>query len=195
MAGSRPLALLLTTLLVGSSGCARVLYNFGSVEEGRIYRSAQPSPLFLRWALDRYGIKTLINLRGDTPGYESAFAARNGLRLYSFSFRAKREPSPEEVERFLKALRDPENHPVLVHCRQGVDRTGYMLGIYRVAVEGWGADRATREMNRYRQLEWLNPVPQRVVRGASGASAEAPGTSAAPGAEPARPGPEGAGPP
>ena len=158
----------------GPLGCSRVLYNFGSVEPGQIYRSAQPSPLFLRWALDRYGIKTLINLRADTPGYESAFAARNGLRLYSFSFRATREPSPEEVARFLAALRDPENHPVLVHCRQGVDRTGYMLGLYRVAVEGWDADRATREMNRYRQFEWLNEVPQRVVRSASGASAEDP---------------------
>ena len=45
-----------------------------------------------------------------------------------------------------------------------MDRTGYMLGIYRVTIQGWDADRALREMNRYLQFEWLNPLPQRVVR-------------------------------
>jgi protein tyrosine/serine phosphatase len=61
-------------------------------------------------------------------------------------------------------LRDPENYPLLVHCRNGVDRTGYMLGIYRLEVDGWSAARATREMNRFWQFEPLNALPQRVVR-------------------------------
>ena len=55
-------------------------------------------------------------------------------------------------------------YPLAVHCRNGVDRTRYMLETYRVAVMGWEAGRATREMNRYLQFEWLNAVPQAVVR-------------------------------
>jgi hypothetical protein len=39
-----------------------------------------------------------------------------------------------------------------------------MIGTYRVATQGWDTDRAAREMNRYLQFEWLNPVPQAVVR-------------------------------
>ncbi len=154
---------LIVTLGAGS-GCARTLYNFGTVEPGHIYRSAQPSPLFLRWLVARRGIRTLINLRGRTPGFESAFAARHGLRLYSFNLSARRPPTQADVERFLRILRDPENYPLAVHCRNGVDRTGYMLGTYRVAVMGWEVDHATREMNRYLQFEWLNGVPQAVVR-------------------------------
>jgi protein tyrosine/serine phosphatase len=165
VARRRLLPLLLILALAGASGCARVLYNFGSIQEDRIYRSAQPSPLFLRWLVAHHGIRSLVNLRGSTPGHESAFAARNGLRLFSFSLSASRPPSEEEVERFLAILKDPENHPVLVHCRRGVDRTGYMLGIYRVDVLGWDADRAAREMNRYLQFEWANAVPQEVLRG------------------------------
>ncbi len=151
-------------VLAGSLACARVLYNFGSVEEGRVYRTAQPSPLLLRWVVARHAIRTLVNLRGKTPGFESAFAARHGLKLFSFNLSASRPPTSEDVERFLRILQDPDNHPLLVHCRTGVDRTGYMIGTYRVATQGWDADRAARDMNRYLQFEWLNPVPQAVVR-------------------------------
>jgi protein tyrosine/serine phosphatase len=157
---------LLAVLLVGSGslGCSRVLYNFGVVERDHIYRSAQPSPLFLRWLVRYHGVRSLINLRGRTDGFESAFAAERGLRLYTFDLSASRPPSLTDVERFLAILDDPANHPVLVHCRNGVDRTGYMLALHRVRDESWSPDRAAREMNRFWQFSLLNPVPQRVVK-------------------------------
>ena len=105
-----------------------------------------------------------MNLRGRTPGYESAFAARHGLRLFSFDLSSRRPPSQAEVDRFLRIVTDPENQPVLVHCRNGVDRSGYMLGLYQIEAEGWTPDRALREMNRFLQFEWQNPIPQAVVR-------------------------------
>ena len=111
-----------------------------------------------------HGIRSLVNLRGDTPGFESAFAARHGLRLFVLDLSARRPPRPGQVERFLRIVSDPANQPILLHCRNGVDRSGYMVGLYRVEREGWETDRALREMNRFLQWEWLNPVPQRVVR-------------------------------
>lgn len=165
-ARARRAAYLLAIALVASSapGCSRALYNFGAVEPGRIYRAAQPSPLFLRWVVARHGIRTLVNLRGRTRGFESAFAARNGLRLFSFRLSSRRPPTADQVQRFLDVVSDPENQPVLVHCRGGVDRSGYMMGIYRVERSGWSPERAVHEMNRFLQFEWRNPVPQRVVR-------------------------------
>ena len=163
MARVRLLAALLL-FATTSAGCAPLLYNFGSVEDGSIYRSAQPSPLLLRWLVERHGIRTLINLRGRTPGFESAFAARNRLRLYAFDLSASRAPDAGDVERFLALLRDRSNYPLLVHCRNGVDRTGYMLALYRTRELGWDVDRAAREMNRYWQFSWFNPLPQAVVK-------------------------------
>ena len=158
-------SLLLVTFVLGSSlGCARLLYNFGTVEEGRVYRTSQPSPLFLRWLVAQRKIRTLVNLRGRTPGYESAFATRHGLKLFSFNLSAGRPPTQEDIERFLRILQDPDNYPLAVHCRNGVDRTGYMIASYRVGVQGWDANRAAREMNRYLQFEWINPIPQSVVK-------------------------------
>ncbi len=157
--------LALCLALAGAPGCARVLYNFGEIEPARIYRSSQPSPLFLRWVVDHHGIRTLVNLRGDTPGFESHFAARHGLRLYSIEdLSATSPPSDEAIERFLKIVTDPANQPVLVHCRAGVDRTGYMLAIYRMREQGWTAEQAVSEMRRFLQFETLNAVPHAVVR-------------------------------
>ncbi|MEE8314291.1 MAG: tyrosine-protein phosphatase [Myxococcota bacterium] len=151
-------------LLAAGFGCARLLYNFGEVEPGRIYRGGQPSPLFLRRLVERQGIRTLINLRGKTQGYESAFAARHGLRLFAFDLSSRRPPSDEEIARFLAILSDPQNHPIMVHCRNGADRTGYMIGIYRTNVSGWTLARSEREMRRYFQRPRRNPVPQQIVR-------------------------------
>jgi protein tyrosine/serine phosphatase len=149
---------------LSATGCTRLLYNFGTVREREIYRSAQPSPALLRHVAARYGIRSIVNLRGRTPGYESAFAARHGLRLFVLDLSAAKPPSALEVRRFLDIVSDPENQPVLVHCRNGVDRSGYMIGVYRIEREGWSPGRALREMNRFLQLEWPNSVPQRVVR-------------------------------
>ena len=160
-----PLALSVgLSILGGGLGCARLLYNFGEVEPARIYRAAQPSPLFLRWLVKHEQIRTLVNLRGKTQGYESAFAARHGLRVHSFNLSSRRAPSDAEVQRFLAILADPANHPILVHCRNGADRTGYMLGIYRVQVSGWTADRAAAEMTRYFQLRAHNPIPRQILQ-------------------------------
>ena len=102
-------ALGLILVLAASPGCARLAYNFGTLEEGRIYRSAQPSPAFLRWLASGPEIRTLVNLRGDTPGWESRFAARHGWKLFVFDLSASRPPSQADVDRFLAILRDPSD--------------------------------------------------------------------------------------
>ena len=51
----------------------------------------------------------------------------------------------------LKALRimtDPQNRPLMIHCAHGADRTGAMVALYRVVVQGWTKEQAVREMNQ-----------------------------------------------
>jgi protein tyrosine/serine phosphatase len=48
--------------------------------------------------------------------------------------------------RFLKTITDTNAGPFLVHCQHGADRTGTMIAIYRMAVQGWRKEEAIQEM-------------------------------------------------
>ena len=62
----------------GSDGIAPLPANLAVVEEGRAYRSAQPSAEGLATLVGRYGIRTVVNLRGPNAGqpwYDEEVAA------------------------------------------------------------------------------------------------------------------------
>ena len=123
-----------------------------------LYRSAQPSAEGVRNLKD-LGVKTIISLRafhsdrdeiGDTGlGYEHLF-----MKTWS--------PEREDVIRFLKTAIDSSRQPVLVHCQHGADRTGSMLAVYRVVVEGWSMKAAAQEMTEggygFHEV-WVNLIP------------------------------------
>lgn len=44
--------------------------------------------------------------------------------------------------------------PALVHCKRGSDRTGIVVGMWRVLVSGWSVEAAIDEMNSY----GFNPI-------------------------------------
>ena len=72
-------------------------------------------------------------------------AAASALRLEEISFKTW-HPEDEDVVRFLRIATTPALQPVLVHCRHGSDRTGTMVAVYRIVVEGWTKAQATDEM-------------------------------------------------
>ena len=57
-------------------------------------------------------------------------------------------PTPKEVSTLLAALKEAPSSPVFVHCQHGADRTGCMIGIYRVTQQGWSYPRAFAEMRQ-----------------------------------------------
>lgn len=105
-----------------------------------IFRSAQPEPGASE-ALQRLGVRSVISLRfrGDRaellPGVRRIHAPIESWDV-----------DHDEVMRALRALVDPENQPVLLHCRHGADRTGTVIASYRMVVEGWSAEQAIEEM-------------------------------------------------
>ncbi|MFW6132253.1 MAG: hypothetical protein ACOC8F_00035 [Planctomycetota bacterium] len=56
-------------------------------------------------------------------------------------------PPPDELRGVLDIFDD--DTPALVHCSAGVHRTGYAVGAYRVLRQGWSAERAREEMQRF----------------------------------------------
>lgn len=107
-----------------------------------LYRSAQPTPAGLR-NLKTLGVKTVVSLRAFHSDRRDAERADLG---YEHIFMKTWHPEEEDVVRFLKIATDPARAPVLVHCQHGADRTGAMVAIYRVVVQGWTKQAAIEEM-------------------------------------------------
>lgn len=116
--------------------------NFHTVEPGRVYRCAQPSLASLKQMVSCYGIRTVINLRGtsefDTYGIvepqswymaECQATQRLDLSQEDISFSAQRMPGVNEVRRLIEVF-DQAEYPILLHCRQGADRTGLAACMY-----------------------------------------------------------------
>ncbi len=115
-----------------------IYWNLHRVSDD-VWRAAQPAPHHLRRARD-LGVETVLNLRGrrDTCGayqLEREACARLGLTLVDFPIRSR---SPLERETLLAAARlfDDIQRPVLLHCKSGADRAGFMSTLYLFLHEG-----------------------------------------------------------
>lgn len=129
--------------------------NFQQVNE-RFYRGGQPKPGSLK-RLAEMGVKTVINLRGedgDISVAEEKEAREAGLKYYSFPLSQLNRPSEEQMKRIMTIINSAEHQPVFVHCRRGSDRTGTVVGTYRITVDKWTAKQAQAEADKYGMRWW-----------------------------------------
>ncbi len=124
------------------------LPNFHTVEPG-IYRGAAPTEAGLR-RLRAMGIRTIIDLRISPRQVrrERAEARRLGFTWINLPMGSD-PPTGREVSTLLATLKRAPQQPVYVHCQHGADRTGCMIGIWRVTRRGWAFPQAWAEMRRY----------------------------------------------
>jgi uncharacterized protein (TIGR01244 family) len=96
--------------------------------------------------LKKNGFVSVINFRmpeeqGANIDEAKATAAQVGLKYIHLPHQT---PTPEIAEAFLKAVADPANQPVYIHCASA-NRVGAMWFIKRVKLDGWNTDRAMKE--------------------------------------------------
>jgi len=135
----------------GPAGISR----FHRVDDG-FFRGGQPSENGLR-DLRGLGIRTVINLRMEND--EQKLVESMGMayihipiKLTTWRMFWERIPEPAVLS-FLSAMEDPANYPVFIHCQRGADRTGALVGLYRIAFQGWTAEQAYSEA-RQKGLRW-----------------------------------------
>lgn len=123
--------------------------NWGVVESGRLYRSNHPTPWQIRQAASRYGIRTVINLRGNRPDCGSdvlgrAEAARLGLAYIDVALESRGAPAWDRIENLAGVYARVEE-PALIHCKSGADRTGLGAGIW-LLLQGRSVDEALAQL-------------------------------------------------
>jgi len=133
--------------------------NFAVVSPA-LSRGAQPTREGFR-ALRERGIRTIVALRW---GHHDD-AALAGLGLNAYRLRAKQwHPETEDVVRAMKVILTPEYQPVFVHCQAGKDRTGFVVAVYRILVDGWSVDDAIAERKAFGAAEFWEENEKYLVR-------------------------------
>ena len=130
-----------------SSNLRIKIKNFGQMDD-RFYRGAQPKEKDYQ-ALAQLGIKTIIDLREDTEGYAKTMAESAGMNYVNIPMIAKKYPTPEATQMFLKTVNDPSTGKFFVHCAGGRHRTGAMGAVYRFQFYNWDFEQVYKEMKQY----------------------------------------------
>jgi tyrosine-protein phosphatase SIW14 len=140
--------------LILCAGCATTnhgevgvpITNFNRVNSN-IYRGGQPSATGVKY-LKSIGIKTVIDINDNQPEWSAELAQLQaaGINLIYVPINSFATPYPTEVDKVQAALKSSTIYPVYIHCEHGQDRTGLMVGIYRVEANGWTKKDAHDEM-------------------------------------------------
>lgn len=121
------------------------LPNFHKINEN-LYRGGQPTAAGIH-RLATLGIKTIITFRDmrEKVRREKELAQENGLRFIHLHLSNWFASNDEEIHAIIEIIRNPELHPVFIHCKRGADRTGTIIAVHRMMFDGWTAKQANRE--------------------------------------------------
>lgn len=135
-----------------------------TVAEGRLYRSGQMTQAGFKEAIERLGIRTVINVQDDFPDpdihagpfggkteKESELCERLGVRYVALAPDLQPRntpggPRPKVIADFLKLMDKPSTYPALIHCKAGLHRTGVLCAVWRREYQGWTAEQAFLEL-------------------------------------------------
>jgi len=122
------------------------LGNFAEVTP-KLYRGGQPQEPGFQ-ALKKMGVDIVVDLRLSGADGERKEVNRLGMQFVAIPWHCD-FPKDQVFARFLAVLRENPGKKVFVHCRYGDDRTGMAIAAYRMAVEGWTAEDANKEMQQF----------------------------------------------
>ena len=140
------IALFLFSLPALAGSSAPGIHNFYQVDV-HVYRGAQPTTTEGLTYLAKIGVKTVLDLR--EPGSRSAAEERAvttlGMQYVNVPMGGLTPPTGAQMTKIMALLEDKTTGPVFVHCRRGADRTGAVIGAYRIDFDHWENSRALRE--------------------------------------------------
>jgi protein tyrosine/serine phosphatase len=137
-----------TNMLLADHGVLRLVYLNRHQVTPKFWRAAQPAPFDIR-AAKAAGVRTVVNLRGGREfgswPLEREACEANGIALVDFVLRSRGAPDRETILQSVEFF-DRLDYPVLVHCKSGADRAGFMAALYLLVHENRPLDEALRQL-------------------------------------------------
>lgn len=113
--------------------------NLHTVIPHEVYRSAQPSPSALEHWIRELGLRTVINLRGESGNSwfkaERAVTEAHSVELYSLPLASGSMPHRRALQQLVHLL-DSAKRPILLHCSLGIERSGVAAAVAVLLAEG-----------------------------------------------------------
>ena len=125
--------------------------NFHPITPGEAYRSAQLDQDELGYYIRKFGIRSIINLRGKNDGErwytkEIAMCRKFGIKHYDLGLHSDKEPTSHNIQELMRLFYTTPR-PVLIHCKAGADRAGLAAAIWEVVIEGRPKSEAKRQLS------------------------------------------------
>ena len=141
-------------LLFVDFGILRLIWKNRVQISPRAWRMNQPFPGDIRWAKAR-GIRTIMSARHDLRhgGYALEVEACQQLGLYFevIPFFSREAPSREAMLEAADQLKNAA-YPILIHCKSGADRAGFLSAFYAIVME----DIPVRDARKQLSLRFLH---------------------------------------
>ena len=122
-------------MVLGDHGFLRETFQNLHQISDEMWRANQPNPRQIAEHARLRGIKTILNLRGEsTKGYyllEKEACEAVGIELIDFRVYSRDMPTVERVFE-AKQLFEEIAYPALMHCKSGADRAGLMSALYMI---------------------------------------------------------------
>jgi len=113
----------------------------------QIYRGSAPESIKDIYDLAQLGIKKILCLEFFQGGGEAQLWAEHCHIAYDhIKLGAFFPPSQKEMQDCLDVLANANNLPCYVHCKEGKDRTGMIIGAYKHLVLGQSFEVVKKDM-------------------------------------------------
>jgi protein tyrosine phosphatase (PTP) superfamily phosphohydrolase (DUF442 family) len=118
-------------------------YHFSEVEKGILYRDGNRGLREFKTALRKGNVRTVVMLNDDQEVQKEPFKTElqflddHKVEVIRIPVKLGGYPTTDQVRQFLTVVSDRSKWPILVHCAQGVRRTGMMVAAYEESMLGY----------------------------------------------------------
>ncbi len=135
---------------------ARIIYlneqgNFHVVTKNELYRGAQMDNDELSYYLNKYHIKSVLNLRGKSPDAqwykdEIKISKKYGVRHYDYGLSASHILSIKRMKKIVALLKKLPK-PILIHCKAGADRSGLVAALWLYKIKHYSFKKSFEQLS------------------------------------------------